>query len=187
MEEDIKKAVDILKKGGTILYPTDTIWGIGCDATSNKAVQKIIKLKQRGKGLSFIILVEKESRINEYVEEVPEILWDLLKNFDTPTTVIYPKAKNLAKNVAAQDGSIGIRLVKDEFCKKMISSFDKPIVSTSANFSGETSPVMFKEISEELKDTVDYVVKSNQRKLSKVKASTIIKLKTNGEFEIIRQ
>lgn len=187
MEEDIKKAVEILKKGGTILYPTDTIWGIGCDATNNKAVQKIIKLKQRGKDLSFIILVEKESRINEYVEEVPEILWDLLKSFDTPTTVIYPKAKNLAKNVAAQDGSIGIRLVKDDFCKKLISSFDKPIVSTSANFTGETSPVMFKEISNELKNTVDYVVKSNQRKLNKVKASTIIKLKTSGEFEIIRQ
>lgn len=187
MEEDINKAVDILKKGGTILYPTDTIWGIGCDATSNKAVQKIIKLKQRGKDLSFIILVEKESRINEYVEEVPEILWDLLKSFDAPTTVIYPKAKNLAKNVAAQDGSIGIRLVKDDFCKKMIARFDKPIVSTSANFSGEISPVMFKEISEELKNTVDYVVKSHRPKLNKVKASTIIKLKPSGEFEIIRQ
>ncbi|MCD4682296.1 MAG: threonylcarbamoyl-AMP synthase [Bacteroidales bacterium] len=187
MEEDIKKAVEVLKNSGTILYPTDTIWGIGCDATSNKAVQKIIKIKSRAKELSFIILVEKESRITDYVDKVPEILWDLLKSFDTPTTVIYPRSKNLAKNIAAKDGSIAIRLVKDEFCQRLISQLNKPIVSTSANFSGESSPFMFRDISDELKRSVDYIVKMHRKKLSKVKASTIIKLKPNGEFEIVRQ
>jgi len=187
MEKEINRAVNILKNGGTILYPTDTIWGIGCDATSNKAVQKIIKIKNRPKEFSFIILLDNENRITEYVENVPAILWDLLKNFDAPTTVIYPQSKNLAKSVSAKDGSIAIRIVKDEFCKRLISQFNKPIVSTSANFSGESPPVMFKDISEELKKSVDHVVEMNHRKLRKVKASTIIKLKPNGEFEIVRQ
>jgi L-threonylcarbamoyladenylate synthase len=187
MEEDIKKAVEVLKKGGTILYPTDTLWGIGCDATNNKTVQKVIKIKERRDNTSFIILIEKEKRILDYVKEVPEILWDLLKNIDTPLTIIYPNAKNLAKNVAAKDGSIGIRLVKNEFCEKMISKLNKPILSTSANFSGEKPPLMFKDISEKLKKKIDYIVQADQNKLNKIKASTIIKLKMNGEFEIIRQ
>jgi len=180
MEEDIKKAVEVLKSGGTILYPTDTIWGIGCDATNNKAVQKVMNIKNRAKLLSFIILVEKESRITDYVDQVPEILWDLLKSFDTPTTVIYPKSKNLAKNVAAKDGSIGIRLIKDEFCKKIIKGLNKPIVSTSANFSGEPSPFMFRDISKGLKNRVDYVVKSNQKKLPFSKPCKELKERVDG-------
>lgn len=187
MEKAINKSVEILKNGGTILYPTDTIWGIGCDATNSKAVQKILKIKNRPKDFSFIILVEKAPRINDYVEQIPEITWDLLSGFDLPVTVIYPKAKSLAKNVIAKDGTIAIRVVKDEFCQKVIAKLGKPIVSTSANFTGETSPVMFKDISDELIRQVDYVVPINQDKLSKTKASTIIKLKLNGEFEIVRQ
>jgi L-threonylcarbamoyladenylate synthase len=187
IEEDINKAVEVLKGGGIILYPTDTIWGIGCDATNSRAVQKIIKIKSRPKGFSFIILLEKNSRISEYVQEIPDITWDLLKSFDTPTTIIYSKAKHLAKNVPANDGSIAIRIVKDEFCRRLISRLGKPIISTSANFSGEPSPLMFKDISPELKKKVDYVVVSNQNKLNKVKASTIIKLKPNGEFDVVRQ
>ena len=187
MEDDINNAVKVLKSGGVILYPTDTIWGIGCDATNNKAIQKIYKIKERSKKASFIILLEKESKITDYVKEVPDILWDLLKSIHSPTTVIYPGAKNLAKNVIAKDGSIGIRVVKDEFCSRMISKFNKPIVSTSANFSGEQSPLIFKDISEELKSKVDYVVKSNRQKLDKIKASTIIRLKPNGDFEVLRQ
>ena len=187
MEEDIQKAVKVLKAGGTILYPTDTIWGIGCDATNNRAIQKIYKIKERSKKSSFIILLEKKSKITDYVEKVPDILWDLLKSIDTPITVIYPKAKNLTKNVIAPDGSIGIRVVKDEFCRRMISKFNKPVVSTSANFSGEPSPLVFKDISEEIKNKVDYIVKSNRNKLNKIKASTIIRIKPNGEFEVLRQ
>jgi L-threonylcarbamoyladenylate synthase len=186
MEEDIKKAVEVLKAGGTILYPTDTIWGIGCDATNSKAVQKIIRIKGRPKEFSFIILLDKDSKITEYVEEVPEILWDLLKSFDTPTTIIYPNAKKLAKNVVAGDGSIAIRVVKDEFCQRLIGLLNKPIISTSANFSGEPSPVVFKDVSNELKTKVDYVVQTNQRKINKIKASTIIRLQMNGEFDVVR-
>jgi L-threonylcarbamoyladenylate synthase len=186
MDEDIKKAVEVLKKGGTILYPTDTIWGIGCDATNFKAVQKIIQIKNRPKEFSFIILLEDNSKITQYVEEVPDILWDLLSSFDAPTTIIYPKAIKLAKNVIADDGSIAIRVVNDEFCCKLLSAFNKPIVSSSANYSGEPSSVMFKDISNEFKEKVDYVVKTNQQKLNKVKASTIIRLKMNGEFDVVR-
>lgn len=187
MEQEINKAVEVLKKGGTILYPTDTIWGIGCDATNSKAVDKILKIKNRPKNFSFIILVEKDGRITNYVEQIPEITWDLLSGFDLPVTVVYPKAKNLAKNVVAKDGTIAIRVVKDEFCKKVIAKFGKPIVSSSANLSGEPSPVMFKDISEAFKKKVDYIVPIHQGKFSKTKASTIIKLKLNGEFDIIRQ
>ena len=187
MEKEIDKAIEVLKKGGTILYPTDTIWGIGCDATNSKAVQKVLKIKNRLKNFSFIILVEKDRRISDYVEQVPEITWDLLSGFELPVTVIYPKAKNLAKNVMAKDGSIAIRVVKYEFCQRLIAKFGKPIVSTSANISGEHPPVMFKDISDELKKEVDYVVQIHREKLSKVKASTIIKIKLNGEFDIIRQ
>ncbi len=187
MEKEINKAIEVLKKGGTILYPTDTIWGIGCDATNSKAVQKVLKIKNRPKNFSFIILVDKDRRIVDYVEQVPEITWDLLSGFDMPVTVIYPKAKNLARDVTAKDGSIAIRVVKHEFCQQLIARFGKPIVSTSANISGENPPVMFKDIPEEFKKKVDYVVQIHQQKLSKVKASTIIKLNLNGEFDIIRQ
>jgi L-threonylcarbamoyladenylate synthase len=187
IEEDINKAVEVLRLGGIILYPTDTIWGIGCDATNNKAVQKVLKVKNRVKELGFIILLEKDNRLNEYVEEIPEITWDLIKSFDTPTTIIYSKAKHLAKNVLAEDGSVAIRVVKDEFCRRLIGRLGKPIVSTSANFSGDPSPMMFKDITSELKKKVDYVVASNQNKLTKIKASTIIRLKPNGEFDVVRQ
>jgi L-threonylcarbamoyladenylate synthase len=187
MEKAIDRSVEILKKGGTILYPTDTIWGIGCDATNYKAAQKVLKIKNRPQNFSFIILVEKAPRIVEYVEEIPDITWDLLSGFDLPVTVIYPKAKNLPKNVIARDGSIAIRVVKNEFCKKVIAKFGKPIVSSSANLSGENSPVMFKDISDKIKEQVDFIVPIYHDKLSKTKASTIIKLKLNGEFDIIRQ
>ena len=187
MHEEIKKALEVLQNGGIILYPTDTVWGIGCDATNAKAVQKILKIKNRPKEFSFIILVEKDRRISDYVEEIPAITWDLLSGFDLPVTVIYPKGKNLAKHVIAKDGSIAIRVVKDEFCQRLIAGLKKPIVSTSANFSGEHPPVMFKDISEDMKKQVDYVVPLHHDKLSKIKASTIIKLKLNGEFDIIRQ
>ncbi|MBN2174237.1 MAG: threonylcarbamoyl-AMP synthase [Bacteroidales bacterium] len=187
MKEDIKKAVEVLKSGGIILYPTDTIWGLGCDATSARAVQKIYKIKQRSGNTPLLVLLEDEKKIGKYVMKVPDIIGDLLKSIDSPTTIIYPNAKNLAKNVLADDGSIGIRIVRDEFCQKLLKEFDKPLVSTSANLTGEKAPVTFRDISNAIKEKVDYIVESNRQEVHKTKASTIIKMKDNGEFEIIRQ
>jgi L-threonylcarbamoyladenylate synthase len=186
MEEDIKKAVEVLRSGGTIIYPTDTIWGIGCDASNFKATQKIHEIKNRRSKSSFIVLLETEKKIPHYVSKVPDILWDLLDSIDFPTTVIYPKAKNLAKNVIASDGSIAIRIINSGFCHELIKAFGKPIVSTSANFSGESSPLMFKDISKDLLEMVDYVTVTGRNLLKKTKPSTIIRLKSNGEFEVIR-
>lgn len=187
MNEDIKKAVEVLKKGGTLMYPSDTIWGIGCDATNSKAVNKISTIKGRQKKSSFIVLLHNPKMIKDYVKSLPGIVFDLLDSLDFPTTVIYTGAKNLAKNVLAADGTIAIRIVKEGFSHDLIKAFKKPIVSTSANYAGEQSPLLFKDIPESLKEKVDYVSKSGRTNLQKMKASTIIKLKENGEFDIIRQ
>ena len=186
MKEELSKAVAVLKSGGILLYPTDTIWGIGCDATNARAVEKIYKIKGRRKSSSFIVLLDKVDRINDYVNQVPDILWDLIKSFDFPTTIIYPNAKNLAKNVIASDGSIAIRIIREGFAHEMIKQFGKPVVSTSANFSGEPSPIMFKDISGDVIDRMDYVVESDRKNVRVTKPSTIIKLKPNGEFDVIR-
>ena len=187
MNEEIKNCVEVLRSGGTILNPTDTIWGIGCDATNASAVDKVYFLKKRMESKSLIILLDDPGKLPEYAENIPEIAWDLLKNIDTPLTIIYPNAKNLAKNVIAGDNSIAIRIVKDEFCKKLIEAFGKPVVSTSANVSGESTPLNFRDISREIKDHVDYIVKYSRDHLTALKPSRIIKLKENGEFKIIRK
>jgi len=145
IELEIEQCLKVLRNGGTILYPTDTIWGIGCDATNSKAVNKIYRLKKRVESKSLIILLDTPEKIKNYVTQVPEIALDLLENIDRPLTIIYPGAKNLAKNVIAEDNSIAIRIVKNEFCRKLIHEFDKPIVSSSANISGEPSPLVFKK------------------------------------------
>ena len=187
MNQDIKQALDVLRKGGVILYPTDTIWGLGCDAENEAAVQRIFEIKKRVDSKSMLTLIDSPLRLEMYVEEVPEIAWDLIEQADTPLTVIYPRAKNLAPNLIAKDGSVGIRMVKEDFCNRLISRFQKPIVSTSANLSGEESPLFFSEISPEIIDAVDYVVKYRQNDLTPAKASSIIKLSVGGLFEIIRQ
>ena len=186
MEEEIKKCLDVLQKGGTILYPTDTIWGIGCDATNQKAVKKIYLLKKRLESKSLIILLADPEEISNYVTDIPAIAWDLMKNVEQPLTIVYPNARNLATNVIGPDKSIAIRVVKNEFCIRLIRSFGKPIVSSSANISGEQPPVIFKQVSKELITRVDYVVNLYQDVLSGVKPSRIIKLNENGEFKIIR-
>ena len=186
MEQEIRNCLAVLKKGGTILYPTDTIWGIGCDATSYKAVEKIYKVKRRLETKSLIILNDDPDRISDYVKEIPAITWDLVENVDRPVTIIYPNARNLPKNVIGEDNSVAIRVVKNEFCRRLISEFGKPIVSSSANISGEPAPLVFRCISEEIKKRVDYVVDLYQDLLQEVKPSRIIKLKENGEFNIIR-
>jgi L-threonylcarbamoyladenylate synthase len=187
MEQDLIKCLEVLKKGGTILYPTDTIWGIGCDATNAKAVDKIYRIKKRMESKSLIVLVEDEERLRKHTGDVPDIAWDLIRSVETPLTIVYPHARNLAKNVIAGDGSIAIRIVKNEFCNQLIKRFGNPIVSTSANISGQSAPLMFKLISAGIKKEVDYVVTLHQDLLREVKPSTIIKLKETGEFEIIRE
>jgi L-threonylcarbamoyladenylate synthase len=186
IKNEIKKCIAILEQDGTILYPTDTIWGIGCDATSQKAVEKIYRIKKRLESKSLIILLADRKEISKYVETVPEIAYDLMMNVERPLTIIYPNAKNLAKNVIAEDNSIAIRIVKNEFCKALIKAFGKPIVSSSANIAGEQSPMVFKCVSKEILDKVDYIVTLYQDVLQEVKPSRIIKLKENGEFHIIR-
>lgn len=186
MREELKKAIEVLKSGGTILYPTDTIWGIGCDATNNKAVQKIYRIKQRKFAKSLIILLDQEEKLTKYVKKVPDTAWDLLSNIDTPLTIIYPNAKNLAKNVIASDKTIAIRIVKNDFCKKLINLFNKPIVSTSANMSDEPIPLTFNNISPEIKSNVDHIVDLHKNNIHQIKPSTIIKLEEDGEFIVIR-
>jgi L-threonylcarbamoyladenylate synthase len=186
MVNEIKEVIEILRYGGIIIYPTDTIWGIGCDATNEEAVQRIYQLKRRQDLKAMLVLIDNEVRLNQYIKEVPEIAWQLLEIIDKPTTIIYPGAKNLAANLIAEDGSIGIRIVKDEFCQKLITQFKKPIVSTSANISGERSPMIFDEISEVILKSVDYIVRWRQEDYTAAKPSSIIKLGLGGEIQIIR-
>lgn len=187
MHDDIKKALEVLKSGGIILYPTDTIWGIGCDATNEKAVDRIYKIKKREDSKSMLVLMENPALLERYVTEVPEIAWDLVEVATTPLTVIYPKAKNLAKNLIAEDGSIGIRFTKEAFTMQLLQRFRRPVVSTSANISGEKSPAFFDEISEEIKTQVDYIVEYRQNDTIPAKPSSIIKLGAGGQIDIIRK
>jgi L-threonylcarbamoyladenylate synthase len=187
MQNQIEKCIKILRAGGTILYPTDTIWGVGCDATNEKAVEKVYLLKRRMESKSMIILLDSVIRLDDYVKVIPEIAWDLLESVDTPLTIIYPGAKNLAPNVIAEDGSIAIRVVRNEFCRLLIQTFGKPIISTSANVSGDNPPLVFKNISPLIRDNVDYVVPLYQDLIPQMKPSRIIKLSENGEFLIIRK
>lgn len=187
MENDIQKCLEVLRKGGIILYPTDTIWGIGCDAKNEKAVQRIYEIKKRIDSKSLIILVDHENQLNKYVRDVPAVAWDLIELSEKPLTIIYDDGGSLAPNVLAEDGSVAIRVCKDEFCKKLIYKFGKPIVSTSANISGEPSPNNFSEISSEIKIAVDYIVTWRQHENKKSQPSKIVKLKNNGEIKIIRK
>jgi len=185
--DDIVKAVEVLRSGGIILYPTDTIWGIGCDATNQAAVSRIYEIKQRRDTKSMLVLMENPNLLNSYVSEVPEIAWELIEVADTPLTIIYPGAKNLAANLLADDGSIGIRITSEAFTQQLIQRFRKPVVSTSANISGQKSPQNFSEISQEIKKSVDFIVNFRQDDLSKSVPSGIIKLGVGGQIEVIRK
>ena len=178
---------ETLKNGGTILYPTDTIWGIGCDATNAEAIENIFRIKQRNDSKSLLMLVDSFDMLARYVKEIPEIAEQLVEYSEKPMTIIYPGAVNLPKNIIAEDGSIGIRVTKDEFCKAIMRKTRRPIVSTSANISGQQSPANFSEISNEVKNAVDYVVKYRQDDISKATPSSIIKLGLKGEIKIIRE
>jgi L-threonylcarbamoyladenylate synthase len=186
MVEEIKKATEVLRKGGVILYPTDTIWGLGCDATCEDAVKKIFTLKQRPEDKSMLLLLDDTNKLTDYVD-VPEIVWDILDVNDKPLTIIYPNARNLAESIIAEDGSVGIRIVNNEFCRKLIAVFGKPIVSTSANISGKAFASNFRSIDESIVRGVDYVVNWKQDDEYKGKPSGIIKLGIHGEVQVIRE
>ena len=187
MQEDIKNAIKVLKNGGLILYPTDTIWGIGCDATNEAAVKKIYQLKQRSDSKSMLISLNNINFIRSYADDVPEVALDIVEISEKPVTIIYSNAKNLAKNLIAEDGSIGIRITQEEFTDKLLQKFRKPIVSTSANISGEKSAINFEDISEKIKENVDYIVKYNQTKQMLQTPSSIIKISSNNEIKVIRE
>jgi L-threonylcarbamoyladenylate synthase len=187
MNDDIKKALEVLKGGGIILYPTDTIWGIGCDATNSEAVRRIYQIKKREDSKSMLVLMENPALLDRYVDDVPEVAWELVEISTTPLTVIYPGAKNMAKNLIAEDGSIGIRFTKEEFTTKLLQRLRRPLVSTSANISGEKSPAFFDEISDKIKNAVDYVVAYRQDDCTPSTPSSIIKLGPGGRIDIIRK
>lgn len=186
-EDDIKQSLAALRQGGVILYPTDTIWGLGCDPTNDTAVNKIFRIKSRSETKSLIVLTDSLSMIERYVTDIPEIIYELAEVSDSPLTIIYPKGKNLANGVCAEDGSIAIRICNDDFCRELITRFRKPIVSTSANFSGSASPGNFSEIEKPLLDLVDFVVKYRQDDRSKANASPVIKVNLDGTIKILRK
>jgi L-threonylcarbamoyladenylate synthase len=183
----IHKAIEVLKNGGTILYPTDTIWGLGCDATNEKAVEKIFKLKLRADNKSVIVLVDNEAKLERHIKEVPEVAWQILDYATKPTTLILDGAMGLAKNVIAHDGSVGVRICKHPFCTPLLQKFGKPIVSTSANISGAHSPQSFHEISDEIKNNVDLIIDLPEFYISNNSASSIIKIKQNLQVEVLRK
>ena len=183
---EVNKCCDLLKEGKVIIYPTDTIWGIGCDATNYDAVEKIYKVKERSKGKGLIVLVDSIEMLKDYVNNLPPIAPDIIGAAKNPLSVIYSESKGLAKNVSS-DGSICIRVVDNDFCKALIAKLGRPITSTSANLAGDMAPSIYVEISEHIKSSVDYVVQLYHDVLTKPKASTIIRLYEDNHFDVIRQ
>ena len=184
--EDIRTAVQTLRQGGLILYPTDTIWGIGCDASNEEAVRRIFQLKRREDSKAMICLVDSANRMQRYVRGVPDVAWDLIEFAEKPLTLILDGATGLAPSLIAEDGSVGLRVTKENISHELCYRFQKAIVSTSANISGEPSPACFDEISDEIKQGVDYIMLSRQNDTSKSKPSQIIKLEKDGKVSILR-
>lgn len=184
--DEINKCITVLENGGVILYPTDTVWGIGCDATNEDAVNKIYQLKKRANTKTMICLVANDFMLEKHVQKVPEVAFDIIDIADKPTTIVYDNPKNIAKNLIAEDKSLAIRVATDKFCQYLISKFKKPIVSTSANLAGKPTAKSFKEISSDILKGVDYAV-NLQRNIQKVTPSSIIKLSNDGTVKVIRK
>lgn len=186
IDTEVRKAKEILSSGGIILYPTDTIWGIGCDATNPDAVQRIYEIKQRSDSKSMLVLVPGTEMLSRYLESVPEKAVEIIKTANKPTTIIYPGARNLAPNLVAEDGSIGIRVTSDPFCRELTRQTGFPIVSTSANISGETSPALFSEIKPGILKQVNHVVTWRKNETKPTKPSAIIKIEDDGTLNTLR-
>lgn len=187
LKEEVAKALKIVQDGGIILYPTDTIWGIGCDATNTEAVKKIYQLKQREESKSMIILLDTENKLESYVSEVPDIAYQLIEYAEHPLTLVMPGAKNISPSLIAANGSVGIRVAKHAFCEQLIQRLRRPLVSTSANIAGNPSPKNFMQVDPEIIDGVDYVVDLEQHDLAAKTPSTIMRLSPDGRFEFIRR
>ena len=185
-KEDLNCAVKVLKEGGLILYPTDTVWGIGCDATNEKAVEKVYALKRRNDAKSMLVLVDGEAMLERTVSDIPDVAWQLIEAAVSPLTVIYDHPMNVAPSLKAADGSLGVRITGESFSRELCRRLGKPLVSTSANISGEPTPRNFGEISDEILEGVDYVVKYRQDETSNPKPSNIIKLSEGGVIKVIR-
>ena len=186
METETSNAIETLKNQQILLYPTDTVWGIGCDATSQEAVAKVYEIKQRSESKSLIILVDSIEMLQHYILSISKELLNLLASSTKPTTIIYNNPVGLAKNVVASDATVAIRIPQNEFCKQLITAFGKPIVSTSANISGSETPKSFKEINQAILDSVDYVVDLHREEVSD-KSSTILKVGDKGEIIVLRK
>jgi len=187
LNNEVAAALKIVQQGGIILYPTDTIWGIGCDATNTEAVQKIYRLKQRDEAKSMIILLDNDNKLQSYINDVPELAYDLIEFAENPLTLVMPGAKNISPALIAADGSVGVRVSDHPFCQQLIQRLRKPLVSTSANISGKPSPQYFSQIDQEIIDGVDYVVDIDQHSMEIKSPSTIMRLSPNGSFEFIRR
>ena len=187
MEKEITKCVELLLAGKVILYPTDTIWGLGCDATNEDALEKIYRIKQRHESKSMIILLDKSDKLPLYVQKIPLIAWDLLHIADRPTTYIYPTACNLPAKLIHSDGTIAIRIVNDPFCRRLIQQLGRPLISTSANLSGEKSPTSFSDISPQLKEAVDYCVPQECASSIDYKPSRLIRFINDYNFSVVRE
>lgn len=184
--DDIRNALKTLRAGGVILYPTDTVWGLGCDATNSEAVKKIFSIKQRAGNKSLIILVNSPGMLERYVDNPPEVALQIAELTENPLTIVYDRGRSLAEGVASADGSVGVRICADPFCDELITALRKPLVSTSANISGSDAPAIFDEISEELKASVDYVCLWRHDDRSRAKASSVIRISGNGVVKILR-
>ncbi|MFT7611083.1 MAG: L-threonylcarbamoyladenylate synthase [Parvicellaceae bacterium] len=187
MEEQIEKAIETLRNGGVILYPTDTIWGLGCDASNEEAVQKLYAIKKRSDSKSLIVLIDHHQKLGRYVKHIPDAAWDIIDHSAKPTTLILDGAYNMASGVIAEDGSIGIRVCSMEFCQKLIRRLNKPLVSTSANISGSKPAPNFQDISLEIKNQVDYIVDLPKYHKTSGNASSIIKLDQHANVTVIRK
>ncbi len=186
IDEDIKLACETLRKGGVILYPTDTVWGIGCDATCSAAVKKVFEIKHRADNKALIVMLGSERSLDRYVSDVPEIAYDLIGAAVKPLTIVYDCGCNLAPELLGEDGSVGIRITRENFSSRLCRAYRKPIVSTSANISGEPTPAIFNEISEDIKNSVDYIVENRRDDNDKQLPSSVIKLSVGGIIKIIR-
>jgi L-threonylcarbamoyladenylate synthase len=184
-KQEIEDCNRIIREGGTLLYPTDTVWGLGCDATNKEAVAKIGGVKKRHEK-SYVILMESDGMLQRYVRYVPEVAWDLIDASEDPITIVYPEGYNLADGVCAKDGSVAVRITRDPFCQALIRKIRKPLLSTSANVSGESTPRNFEDISQPILDGVDYVVQHRRNEPTQSKPSSIIRLGLTGQVEIIR-
>ncbi len=186
-DNDIQEAVRVMRQGGVILYPTDTVWGIGCDATNADAVKRIYEIKRRDDSKAMICLVDSDKRIGRYIRNVPDVAWDIFNLSEKPTTLILDGAQGLAPNLMAEDGSIALRITKEEFSNQLCYRMQKPIVSTSANISGEPAAQNYRDIAQEIIDAVDYVCLSRRNEHEPHQPSSIIRLAMNGEVTIIRK